>query len=114
MEQTFARILKLHRAKGEEYSADPSDGLSNFNDGAQLLGVTPEMVLWTFAGKHWMSVKDYVNDLERGRRRSRTEPIESRIDDLIVYLCILQTMVRVRDGDGRRSEEDIPRETASG
>src|SRR5262245_11198732 len=102
MEETFDTILSLNQTKGEEYST-ADDALLNFNRDASDNGMTQEPVLRLSAGKHWQSVTDYVRDVERGKMRNRTEPIEARIDDLIVYLCILKVMVRIRDRERQKT-----------
>ncbi len=71
----------------------------NFNSVGKSLGLFPEMVLMVLASKHWGSVLDYAKDLEKGKKRERTEPIEAKIDDLIVYLCLLKAMIEARQLD---------------
>jgi hypothetical protein len=93
--RTFTKILELSRAKGEEYD-NGANAFDNFNRVSHELEMTPESVLLVFASKHWRSVLDYGRDLKEGRSRDRTEPIEDRVDDLIVYLCLLKGMVVAR------------------
>ena len=46
--------------------------------------------------KHWDALSQYVRDIGNGTRRVLSEPIESRIDDLILYLCLFKAMLRER------------------
>jgi hypothetical protein len=49
---------------------------------------------WFFlAGKHLDSITQYVKDVREGKARSRSEPIEGRIDDMVVYSLLLLAIV---------------------
>jgi hypothetical protein len=86
-EATFDRIRRLTETKGEEYKVN-DDQLSNFKEQAEDFGASPVLVLAYAMGKHYNSWKTYVRDTVAGRAREVSEPIESRLDDLILY-CIL-------------------------
>lgn len=92
---TFERVMELRRTKGAEYN-DDDNCFSDFNAVSRETGLTQEMILKVFAGKHWNSISLHVRDLESGKSRKRTESIEQRIDDAIVYLCLLKGMVKAR------------------
>jgi hypothetical protein len=68
-----------------------------------------EVVWRIYAGKHWDALSQYIRDIGNGTRRVLSEPIESRIDDLIVYLCLFKAMLRERacrtEGSGACSEK---------
>ena len=60
------------------------------------MGVPMEVIWRVNAGKHWDALSQYVRDIGNGTRRVLSEPIESRIDDLILYLCLFKAMLRER------------------
>jgi hypothetical protein len=95
IKDTFNRILHLRKVKAAEYSED-SDVLSNFRRNGEDMGLPMEVVWRVYAGKHWDALSQYVRDIGNGTRRVLSEPIESRIDDLIVYLCLFKAMLRAR------------------
>jgi len=96
IKDTFDRILHLREVKAAEYSED-GDALSNFRRNGEDMGLPMEVVWRVYAGKHWDALSQHVRDIGNGTRRVLSEPIESRIDDLIVYLCLFKAMLRERD-----------------
>lgn len=94
---TISRIKNLSASKGEEYKAvDSSDQLANFRAAARDVGVPMEVVWRIYAGKHWGSINTYVRDLIAGTPREYSEPMEGRVDDLIVYLILFKLMLAER------------------
>lgn len=91
----FAKILELRSLKSGEYAKD-QDALDNFRSDASDLGLNMETVWRVFANKHWRSLSKYIGDLETGYERTRSEPIEGRVDDLIVYLLLFKAILRER------------------
>jgi hypothetical protein len=111
---TFTDLLKLRRRKASEYS-DPDDALSNFRKNATEIGVEMETIWRIYARKHFDAVMLYLRDLQVGSTRVRSEPVEGRIDDLLVYLILLRAMLRERqDGERQRAEEAVPGEPSDG
>ena len=92
---TFAEILELRRLKSGEYAQD-QDALNNFRSDAADLGLNMETIWRVFANKHWRSLSKYISDLETGFKRERSEPIEGRVDDLIVYLLLFKAIMKER------------------
>lgn len=88
IEDTLSDIQDLNNSKGREYATD-ADGLANFNNRAEQMGITPLQVWGIFYGKHSDAIFSY---LKRGEVLS--EPIEGRIDDAILYLVLLKALVR--------------------
>jgi hypothetical protein len=86
LDGTFDEIKRLSTTKGKDYANE--DRLSHFKDQAELWGITPLQLWGVFAGKHWMAIANYV---KRGKLES--EPIESRIDDEILYLILLKGLI---------------------
>lgn len=89
---TIEDIQKLMAVKGGEYSGT-LDRLANFRRTAEEAGVTKEQALLTFARKHWDAIATYVRDQATGTRRQRSEKMEGRVDDLIVYLLLFKAML---------------------
>ena len=92
IDTTVAEIKKLSTVKGGEYAIVEADRLSNFRKQAEEMGVPMELIWKVYAQKHWDSVSTFVADLVAGRQRARSEPIEGRADDLIVYLILFKAM----------------------
>jgi hypothetical protein len=89
--------------------------LSNFRKNAAEIGVEMETIWRIYARKHFDAVMLYLRDLQVGVTRARSEPIEGRIDDLMVYLILLRAMLRERqDGERQRAEEAVPGEPSDG
>lgn len=72
-----------------EYAHDPNRSFRNFDDIGMELGLRPEVVLWVYAKKHIDGIVSYLDG-----HRSQREGVEGRINDLIVYLCLLLAMDR--------------------
>lgn len=94
--ETFKLLLdRIHNdlvwmtdSKGVEY-AGSVDQLANFKRQGKALGVSPEFVLMVYLSKHIDSIRVYCRD--KGKMLS--EPIEGRIIDAILYLCLLLALV---------------------
>lgn len=95
VEETCENLKKLAAVKGGEYAAD-DDRLANFRRNAEALGLQMEQVWAVYAGKHWDAVRNFVKDLGEGRQRPASEPIEGRVDDLIVYLTLFKAILQER------------------
>lgn len=90
--ETFRKITELAEKKGGEYSGD-TDRLLNFRRNGQNLGLPMETVWAVYAGKHWDAIMQFIQDLRVEKTRDRMEPIEGRVDDLIVYLLLFKAML---------------------
>lgn len=88
MERHYQEIQELNRRKGKDYAGD-QDALSNFKRTADLNGLTPYQVWGVFANKHW----DAINSFIRNNGQVESEPIESRVHDVIVYLFLLLGLI---------------------
>lgn len=93
--ETVQMIQQLSEQKGGEYAGD-SDRLANFRRNAGNLGLQMEQVWAVYAAKHWDAVMQYVQDLATGKTRTRMEPIEGRVDDLIVYMLLFKAILDER------------------
>lgn len=91
--QTMLTLLNISKSKGQEYSRGEDDANSNFVRLAKELGMTPETILWVYAAKHIDSVVCFIKDTEKGNKRQLSEPIEGRIDDIIMYMMLLKGLI---------------------
>jgi hypothetical protein len=101
MAETFEGLQSLSNSKGAEYADSDKDQLANFKHVALAVESTPTKVLGVYLLKHLGSITRYI----RGHESS--EPIESRIDDAILYLILLKCLIKesnmnlARSGAGR-------------
>lgn len=96
-DETFQTITELSRSKGADYASD-ADRLSNFKDQAAKLGLTPYQVWAVYANKHW----DAINAFVRNNGQLESEPIESRVHDILVYSILLLGLIK------DKQREEIP------
>jgi hypothetical protein len=95
LQQSIDQIKSLSTVKGGEYAGD-TDRLANFRRNAQALGLPMETVWAVYAAKHWDAVMQFVQDLNTGKDRPRSEPIVGRVDDLLVYLLLFKAILEER------------------
>ena len=95
IESTVLEIRKLGDLKGGEYAGD-KDRLANFRRNGNALGLRMETVWAVYAAKHWDALMQFIQDAEKGKDRVRLEPIEGRVDDLLVYLILFKCMLAER------------------
>jgi hypothetical protein len=93
---TVTKLQELARLKGGEY-APGKDRLANFKEQGAALGLPPEAIWAVYAGKHWDSIRTYTRDLIEGKTRERSESIEGRYHDLIVYCVLAIGLLRDRE-----------------
>ena len=94
-EKLFQDCLEL-QAQGHSEYAGGEDVFGNFNRLAQGLHLTREKVFAVYAAKHWDGILSWVDG-----HRSQREPVQGRIKDLIVYLCLLHAMAEVEEEEPR-------------
>lgn len=94
-EPTVEKMAELGRVKGGEYSGD-ADRLANFKRNAEALGLDPLQVWAVYAAKHWDSLMTFIKDLQTKTDRPRSEAIEGRADDLLVYLMLFKGLLQDR------------------
>lgn len=95
VDSTFTEIQRLNSVKSGEYAND-TDKLANFKDASMRLGLIPEQVLLTYLDKHYSSICNFVKDLAASRTRTRSEPIQGRVDDMILYLMLFKALLAER------------------
>lgn len=79
--------VKILKTKGEAYTTT-DDRLIGFKKNAKLLGMSPEKQWFSYFVKHFDSITSYVNE-----NYSDSEPIETRIFDMINYLFLLYGLI---------------------
>ena len=94
--ETWETIVELAQKKGGEYSGD-HDRLENFQRHGERLNLPMEVIWAVYAAKHWDAITQYCADVRAGKIRQRIESIESRCDDLIVYLILFKAMLQERE-----------------
>ena len=93
VQQTQEAMDSLLKIKGGEY-ANSDDRLANFKRGAALTGVTPLQVLFVYLSKHYDGVASFIRKSASGEPITLSEPIEGRLDDIIVYCTLAKALVR--------------------
>ncbi len=88
MKQVFSECNALREAGQKEYAHDKDNAFSNFDRAALHLDVDRRAILIVYLMKHIDGIIAYINGHE-----SQRESITGRINDAIVYLCILRGMV---------------------
>jgi len=87
IEDTFESIKLLNITKGEEYSGE-DDALANFKRTGKDQDL-PVMKVWAvYAAKHYDAINFFIRN-----GKVLSEPIEGRIDDLILYLLLLKGLI---------------------
>jgi hypothetical protein len=93
LDETQTSISSLATTKGREYSGD-TDRLLNFKRNAAALGLKSSTIWAVYSAKHWDAIMQHVRDLEQNTPRELSEPINGRINDLILYLILLKGILR--------------------
>ena len=84
---------KTFAKKNEEYSRE--DALSNFKKAANAKNCTPEDALLGMVVKHWVSVVDNIQDIDK----NKVAPLEvwqEKCGDVRVYMMLLEALVTER------------------
>lgn len=89
MRDTFTECETVARVKGEDYTKGSMDALANFKEGGASIDIQPMEVCWIFMNKHYQAITNYV----KTGGLSQSEPIDTRIVDMINYLLLLQGLI---------------------
>lgn len=89
---TITELRMLATVKGGEYATD-ADRLANFRDAARRTRMSPAQVLLLYLDKHYAAISNYICDEAAGIQRARSEPIEGRVNDMIVYLILYKALL---------------------
>jgi hypothetical protein len=88
MELVFSECDALRAAGQQEYAHTQSNSFANFERLADDLDMDRKAVLWVYAMKHRDGIAAHIKG-----HKSQRENVRGRINDLIVYLCLLRGMV---------------------
>lgn len=91
MSDTMERCKNTLSIKANEYSR--SDGrLHNFHVAARMMNCSPEKALLGMLVKHEVSVRDIVNDLDKGILPS-DETLNEKLGDILNYYILLKALI---------------------
>jgi hypothetical protein len=105
IEDEFNNIRSIRETKGLEYAGE-QDTLADFKEVAEDAGITPLQVWLTYVKKHQRAVDTFIREGE-----VKSESIESRIRDIIVYHLLLYGLII--DLQGEKEAQDRQRELAA-
>lgn len=87
-EEVFRRIREIRETKGREYATD-KDTLADFKEVAADVGITPLQCWATYVKKHERAIDSYIRE-----GSVKSEAIEDRILDVVVYHLLLYGLIR--------------------
>lgn len=93
VDEDYQAIRKINAQKGHDYAGD-DDALLNFKRQAKTLDLQPEQIWAVYAQKHWDAIMTYCR-----AGQVASEPIESRLHDVILYSFLLLGLVRERQAE---------------
>lgn len=88
----FQKIISIRQTKGREYATD-EDTLADFKEVAEEAGITPLQCWATYVKKHERAIDTYIRE-----GAVKSESIEGRILDVIVYHILLLGLIEDLDG----------------
>lgn len=103
MSDTFEQMRKLQDLKGGEYAGD-ADRFENFKRNGIRLGLHPLTIWAVYANKHIDAINQYVADLQSGKQRNRSEPMEGRFHDVLNYFMLGLGMLHEEQNKDRQAE----------
>lgn len=108
---TYEKLQELNQRKGHDYAGD-DDALANFKLAGERLGLEPLKVWGVYASKHWAAIETFIKEGD-----VKSEPIEGRIEDMILYLFLLLGLNKEKAGEQivqKRSAKQIQDEIVGG
>ena len=100
MADVFLECQGLRGAGQKEYAHKIDNAFANFERLAEDLEMDRKMILWLYAMKHRDGIASYIKG-----HKSQREDVRGRINDFIVYLCLLRGMI---DEEEQPEEEELP------
>lgn len=95
--ETWSEVAGLASIKSGEYASEAdTDRLSNFKDAGKRQHLLPEKALMVYLDKHFAAISNFVEDLVKGKHRPRSESINGRANDLILYAILLKCLLAER------------------
>lgn len=88
MDRVFAECDKFRTAGQAEYAHKDENAFANFERVGERLGIDRKAVLMVYAEKHIDGIHSFIQG-----HRSQREDVRGRINDVIVYMCLLRGMI---------------------
>jgi hypothetical protein len=88
MNKVFTECHRLRGAGQAEYAHKDDNAFANFERVAERIGINRESVLMVYAEKHIDGIHSFIKG-----HKSQREDVRGRINDVIVYLCLLRGMI---------------------
>lgn len=98
VDRRISLIKTILHKKGNEYATN-DDRFHNFNAAGKKRNQTPEQALMGMMAKHEVSVDDIVEWAGISPERITEKLIDEKIGDNIVYLILLEGLLRKRIGE---------------
>lgn len=95
MERVFSECGALRHAGQKEYAHAEENAFANFERVAERQGLDRKQVLMVYAEKHIDGIHSFIKG-----HKSQREDVRGRINDLIVYMCLLRGMIDEEDPNG--------------
>lgn len=96
MNKVFSECQHLRNAGQAEYAHKEENAFANFERVSERLGLDRKQVLLVYAEKHIDGIHSFVQG-----HKSQREDVRGRINDAIVYFCLLRGMI---DDDNDREQ----------
>ena len=93
IDDTFNEMKRLTATKGAEYKGSGGGQFDNFVRYSSRAGLTVGQAWLVLFAKHLDAIDTFIRDDSQKVGRVRSEPINGRIDDAILYLVLLKGMV---------------------
>lgn len=88
IEAEFEKIRDVREKKGREYAGE-EDTLADFKEVAREIGISPLQVWATYVKKHQRAIDTFIRE-----GHVKSEAIESRVMDVIVYHLLLLGLIQ--------------------
>lgn len=103
VEERLESVRQVMLVKGKEYRRK-GNAYHNFDRAGAMLGCSRERGLIGMAAKHFVSVLDIVDDVEKGKLPS-LETINEKIGDAVNYLILLEGALKDRNHGNTGNKE---------
>ena len=94
LEKRLSEIVNTLNNKSKEYASE-KDVMHNFKRAATIADCTPERALFGFMLKHFTSVLDLIDNLDKFKTPSE-ELVNEKLGDLINYCILLEGLLKER------------------
>jgi hypothetical protein len=98
VELTMRRILEMRKVKARDYSPDEDDAFSGVRRVAVKMKLSVMRLLMVYLSKHLDAIETCV--WRHDAKLELIESVDGRIDDVILYLCLLKAAIVEERGRG--------------